>query len=260
RGCSRPAVLYHTFSNPKSEIRNPKKDEIRTWRLRRRRRRFGFRYSDLHVFALLFDERADALGEQGDVERLLERLAVAVLRQAFGADLVFAGQSDDERRLVLGVAAQVLRDLQALGAAHRQVHDDRVGVEALGLDAGLEAAVGHLVLVIFVLGQQLLQPLDEQRLGADDQDFVPPFFLELAQRHAVLFEEADEVLARDPAVLAAGDAVAAQAAGIEPLADRPGRDLADLRDLAGGKDLLHGRHSITCLAESPPRPRTRDRG
>src|SRR5262249_13013399 len=77
---------------------------------------------------------------------------------------------------------------------------------------------------------------------------------QLAQRHAVLFEEADEMLARDAAVLAAGDAVAAQPARIEPLAHRPGRDLADLRDLAGGKHLLHGRHSLTCIAESSPRP------
>ena len=65
--------------------------------------------------------------------------------------------------------------------------------------------------------------------------------LEVAQRHPVLLEEAQQVLAGDAAVLRAGDAIAAQAAGIEPLAHRPGRDLADLRDLAGGEHFLHNR-------------------
>src|SRR5581483_5362375 len=160
-----------------------------------------------HIIALLFDERADALGEQGHVERLLERFAVAVLRQALRADFIFAGQRDDERGLVLRVAAQVLRDLQTLGAAHRQIDDDRVGVEALGLDAGFKTAVGHFVLVILVFRQQFLEPFDEQRLGADDEDLVPSFFLQLAQRHAVFFEEADEVFAGNPAILATRNAV-----------------------------------------------------
>src|SRR5947209_1568790 len=69
------------------------------------------------VLPLLLDQRADALGEQGDVERLLERLAVAVLGQALGVGLVLAGQGDDEGRLVLRVAPQVLGDLQGLAAA-----------------------------------------------------------------------------------------------------------------------------------------------
>ena len=75
------------------------------------------------------------------------------------------------------------------------------------------------------------------------EDFVQPFFLQLAQGHAVFLEESDEMLAGDAAVLAAGDAVAAEPAGIEPFAHRPRRDLADLRDLAGGKHFFHGRHS-----------------
>src|SRR5262249_27317711 len=59
--------------------------------------------------------------------------------------------------------------------------------------------------------------------------------------HAMLLEEADEVLAGDAAVLAAGDAVAAEPARVEPFAHRAGRDFADFRDLAGGEDLLHCR-------------------
>src|SRR6202035_2530305 len=128
----------------------------------------------------------------------------------------------------------------------------------LGLDAGLEAAHGGLVAVVVVLRQQLLDAADEQRLGADNEDLVPSLFLQLAQRHAVLFEEADEVLAGDAAVLAAGDAIAPQPARIEPLAHRPRRDFTDFRDLAGGKHFFHGRHSLNWYSLSPlPGRRTR---
>ena len=117
------------------------------------------------------------------------------------------------------------------------------GMKALGLDAGFEAAVGHLVLVVFGLGQQFLNTFDEKLLGTDDQDLVPPLLLEFPQRHAVLLEEPDQVLAGDAAVLAAGDAVAAEPTGIEPFTHRARCDLTNLRDLAGGKDFFHGRHS-----------------
>ena len=70
----------------------------------------------------------------------------------------------------------------------------------------------------------------------------------------MFFEEADEMFAGNSAILAARYAIAAQAAGIEPFTDRPGRDLTDFRDLPGGEDFFHGRHSISCIAESPPRP------
>src|SRR5689334_4848131 len=65
------------------------------------------RPSQSHVLALLLDERADALGQQGDVERLLEGVAVAVLGKALGVGLVLAGQGDDQRVLVRLVAPQV---------------------------------------------------------------------------------------------------------------------------------------------------------
>src|SRR5262249_44812760 len=151
---------------------------------------------------------ADALAEQGDVERLLEPLAEAVVDERLRGGLVLAGEGDHEGGFVVGVAAEVLGNLEGLAAAHGQVDDDAGGVEALGLDAGLEAAVGDAVLVLLVLGEQLLEAVDEELLGADDEDLVPALLLQLPEGHAVLLEEADEVLAGNAPVLAAGDAVA----------------------------------------------------
>ena len=116
-------------------------------------------------------------------------------------------------------------------------------MKALGLNAGFEAAVGHFVFEVFRFREQLSGAVDEELLRPDDQNLMQPFLFKLAERHAVFFQEPDEVFARDAAVLAAGDAVTPEPARIEPLAHRPRRDLADLRDLAGGENFFHGRHS-----------------
>ena len=64
--------------------------------------------------------------------------------------------------------------------------------------------------------------------------------------HPVLFQEPEQMLAGDPSVLRTGDPISTQAARVEPLANGPGRDFANLRDLAGCKDFLHyrGLHSL----------------
>src|SRR5262249_44885795 len=66
---------------------------------------------------------------------------------------------------------------------------------------------------------------------------------------AVLVEELFQAGPRDAAVLAAGDAVAAQAAGVEPLADGARRDVADPRHLARREHLFQHR--------TPPTSRVR---
>src|SRR5437870_4354808 len=79
---------------------------------------------------------------------------------------------------------------------------------------------------------------------------MPAFFLELAQWHTVFLEEPDEVLAGNAAVLAARYPVAAETTRIEPFTHRPWCNLTDFCHLAGGKDFLHGRHSIRDFLES----------
>src|SRR5207248_173765 len=89
------------------------------------------------------------------------------------------------------------------------------------------------------LRRQLAETVVEELLGADEQHLVPLLLLQLAERHPVFLEEADELLPGDAAVLAAGDAVALEAAGVEPLRNRPGRDLTDLGHLSGCEHLFH---------------------
>lgn len=197
----------------------------------------------LVVGAFFFDQGADPFAQEGDVEGLLEEFVEAVGRQSFGIGFVFAGQSNDHRRFVGRVAAKIAGDLQGFRAAHGQIDDDAVGMEAFGLDAGFETGVGDFELEVVVFGEDFLEAVDEELLGADDEDLVQAFFFELAQGHAVLFEELDEVFAGDAAILTARDAVSAQSARIEPLTHRPRRDFANLRDLSGGEDFFHGRHS-----------------
>lgn len=57
----------------------------------------------------------------------------------------------------------------------------------------------------------------------------------------MLLEEPKQMLARDSTVLRAWNAISTQAARIEPLANGPGRDFANLRDLTGCKHFLHRR-------------------
>src|SRR5262245_30074705 len=89
------------------------------------------------ILAFLLHERADTLAEQGDIKRLLESFVEAVIDEGFGGSFVLASQRDDHGLLVGRVAAQVLSNGQALAAAHGQIDDDRIGMETLGLDAGL---------------------------------------------------------------------------------------------------------------------------
>ena len=65
---------------------------------------------------------------------------------------------------------------------------------------------------------RVVDPVDENLFSADDQDLVQTFFFELSQRHPMFLEEFDEMFARNPPILAAGNTVAAQPA-IRPRAD-----------------------------------------
>ena len=54
----------------------------------------------------------------------------------------------------------------------------------------------------------------------------------------MIFHELDQSIERDPPIARAGDAVAAELARIEPLADGARRDIADLCNFPGRKDIF----------------------
>ncbi len=89
----------------------------------------------------------------------------------------------------------------------------------------------------FSTGKLPLEVLDQHLVLADDQHLGHRLVFEVAQGHAVLFEELDQILARNAAVLRSGDSVALQATGIEPLADRARGHFTDLGDLSSCEDL-----------------------
>lgn len=67
----------------------------------------------------------------------------------------------------------------------------------------------------------------------------------------MLFEEFDQILAGNAAVLRTGDAVPFESAGVEPFADGPRGHLADLRDLACGEHLhIFGLRYLPIVSES----------
>src|SRR5688572_15453435 len=85
------------------------------------------------------DERPQTLGEQLGIERLFERLVDCRAVEAERAAVV--GQKRDQDRLgEIDVLAEVLADLERFDPADREIDDDAVGMEALGLNASFETA------------------------------------------------------------------------------------------------------------------------
>ena len=96
----------------------------------------------------------------------------------------------------------------------------------------------------FSMRQIALEVLDEHLVLADDQHLGHRFVFQVAQGHSMFFEELNQILAGDTAVLGTRNPVATQTAGIEPLADRARGHFTDLGDLTGCKN-LHRRLSLT---------------
>ena len=101
-----------------------------------------------------------------------------------------------------------MANLQSFELADREIDDDAVGVEALSLNAGLETAGGGGGAECFFHGQFTLEVFDQHLVLGDNQNLGHRFVFEIAQRHAMLFEEADQVFAGNPTVLGTGDSIA----------------------------------------------------
>src|SRR5690606_1333327 len=107
-------------------------------------------------------------------------------------------------------------------------------------DAGSESALGNLDFVLGLIFEDLFEDLDDVLLVIDDHD-AGAAGEQVVQRHAMQLHESDELVERDPPVFAARDAIPVQGARVEPFADGPWRDIADLGYLTGGENVFHFR-------------------
>src|SRR3954465_1665256 len=121
-------------------------------------------------------------------------------------------------------------------------------METLGLYAGFEATGRDADFELTFHRQLTPQVFDQDLILSHDQHLGHGLVFEVAKRHPVFFQELDQVFAGNATVLRAGDTVAFEATGIEPLADRAGGHFTDLRDLSSSED-LHRRlsSSLSCF-------------
>lgn len=138
------------------------------------------------------------------------------------------------------ISAQVLADLNGFSATDREVDDDAVRMEALRLNTGVESARSASDTEGFFRRQFTLDVIDKDLILSDDQNLGFGFVFKFAQRHFVIFEELDQTIAGDAAILGTRDAVSLKATGVKPFADGARRDLADLGDLTSCKNLHFG--------------------
>src|SRR5688500_7736922 len=197
----------------------------------------------------------DGLDDLADVEGLAQEPVEALGAEALGLVVgELAAHRDDLRELKVLVALDGLAHLARVDVAQVHLEEDNVRAELLGGDAGREAALGDLDLVLGLVLEDLLEHLDDVLLVVNDHDARLPGH-QPVEGHAVLLHEADELVERDAAVLAAGDAVAVQRAAVEPLADSSRRDVADLGDLAGREDVFDfGGCAHRCILSLPRVP------
>src|SRR5688572_5002232 len=127
-------------------------------------------------------------------------------------------------------------------------------MEAFGLNAGFESAGSNAHLELPFDGQLAAEILNQNLILSHDQHLGHCLVFEVAKGHPMLFQELDQIFARNATVLRSGNAVALEATGIEPLADRAGGHFTDLRDLSSSED-LHRRLSSSLFDSLPLRRR-----
>ena len=89
----------------------------------------------------------------------------------------------------VAAATQILTNLQRFDLANREIDDDAVGVEALGLNASFKTTRSHGGAERSFGGQFSLEIFDQDLILSDDEHFGHRFVFQIAQRHAVLFEK-----------------------------------------------------------------------
>jgi hypothetical protein len=179
----------------------------------------------------------------GLLEEALEAHAPQAHRLAIGQ--LAAHRHDVRHRQLLGLPDE-LGDALAIQVREVQVEQEHMRLEALALEPGLEGARGDADFVVGLLGENLGERGGDFALVVGDQHAGAPG-RDALHGNAMGPHELEQLAHGDAAVFRARDAVALQAARVEPLGDGSRGDIADLGDFTGGQHVFfdwHGLHLV----------------
>ena len=125
----------------------------------------------------------------------------------------------------LHAAGEKLHELMRLDPGGIDVDQEQVRLHFLRQRTAFEDRFGNLHAKPAVCAERFAQQSPEVPIRLDDQhaNLVP---LDPVERQPMSLHESDQLLKRNSAILAPGDPITAQLAGIEPLGDRPRGHLA----------------------------------
>ena len=144
---------------------------------------------------------------------------------------------DDSSDLKFFVATDHLAELATVvfGDAELVEHDMRP--ETFALHTGGEEAVAGVDVEVRLFGKHRGECVDDPLVLITDQNSRATAH-QAVHRDVMLPHEGQKVADRDATVLRARNAISLELPGVEPLAHRTAGDVADLRHLAGGEDIL----------------------
>ena len=188
---------------------------------------------------------AHPLDEHVDVEGLLQEV-VGSGELEFLDLVVFhhAGDADDPHILEAGVGPHAMADFLAVDVRQHHVQDDEVGAVFLDHHAGVEAVGSNANLEAAVLLEGLVHDVDQFGIVVHEKD-LPLAALQSVRRNVVVLHELVQRLTGNPPELGARNPETLELTIVEAADDGL---LADLADLCGFAGREHGLHTSIHLA------------
>ena len=206
--------------------------------------------------------RVDGLDDLSNGERLPENAVETTLHELSGLAVSdAAAHRDDSSDLKFFVATDHAAELTAviLGDAKLVEHDVRT--EPFAFHTGREEAVAGMDVEIGLLSKYGSERVDDPFVLIADQNSRATTH-QTVHRNVMLSHEGQQVANWDSTVLGARDAISLELSGVEPLAHGAACDVANLRHLAGGEDILVEKIELfvahkCCVRSSLTRDRSR---
>lgn len=182
--------------------------------------------------------RFDGLDDLPNGEWLPKHAVKATLHELRGLTVGDStAHRDDSSDLKLFVASNHAAELTAVVVGDAKLVEHDVGTEPFALHTGREEAVTGVDVEVGLVGEHGSERVDDPFILIADQN-------SRATAHQTVHgdfmfpHEGEQVAHRDPTILGARDAISLELPGVEPLTHRTAGDIADLRHLPGGEDIL----------------------